>query len=102
MTFDQIMDLRDHYAETPAHAGKIRWFNASSGEGIVQLSDGQMLYCHFTAIHGIDKNGYAYATEADRALLDTIDGMECMVLPYISPGYVGCERVVIMDWFDRT
>jgi hypothetical protein len=50
--------------------GHFRWFDGASGEGMVTLSDGTLIYCHFSSIAGIDKNGYAYPTLQDQRTLD--------------------------------
>jgi cold shock CspA family protein len=97
MDFDQIMDLRDKYRDAGPVTGVLRWFDAISGEGMVVLDDGQSLYCHFTAIYGVDKNDYQWPTESDRVALNKLAyNTPVMVTPYITCGYIGCKTVVIL------
>jgi hypothetical protein len=59
------------------HIGKIRWFDALSGEGFVRGSDGRSHFVHFTAIEGVKKHNYSWPHDDDRALLKSIDGVDC-------------------------
>jgi hypothetical protein len=79
------------------HSGRMHWFDATSGEGMVKLDDGTALYCHFTSVAGIDKNGYHYPTAEDVLRLRGIGRKACKVVPYISPGYIGCEIVSLLE-----
>jgi hypothetical protein len=54
--------------------GRIQWFDASSGEGMVESEDGMAYYLNFTCIDGIDRNNWAYPTAADQARLKGIHG----------------------------
>lgn len=76
--------------------GTVHWFDALSGEGMVRLDDGTSLYCHYAAIKGIDKNGYAYPTADDQKKLERIKGRKVKVTPYVTYGYVGCGRVELI------
>lgn len=74
----------------------IRWFDASSGEGYVQLEDGTNLYAHFSAIEGIDENNYHHPTEIDMARLRTIGyNTPCIVTPYINFSNPMCLNIII-------
>jgi hypothetical protein len=75
----------------------LRWFDALSGEGMVSLSDGSSLYCHFSAIEGIDKNNYTWPTDADRKKLEILGyNIPVTVIPYISYGGPNlCAKVKI-------
>lgn len=46
--------------------GKIRWFDAESGKGIVRCEDGKSYEFHFTAIDGVSKNNHQWMTEEDK------------------------------------
>jgi hypothetical protein len=95
-----VYDLRDRLAEQPTHSGKIRWFDGMTGEGMVRLDDGTNLYLHFSAIYGIDKNNYQWPKVSEQAFLDKLAGQPVMVQPYVTSGYVGCMRVVLMNYID--
>lgn len=51
--------------------GVLRWFDAASGEGMAKVA-GHFVYVHFSAIEGIDKNGYQWPTDADRVKLSAL------------------------------
>lgn len=53
-------------------SGTLRWFDASSGEGMAEVA-GQPVHVHFSAIQGVDKNNYAWPTEADKKRLEALD-----------------------------
>ena len=58
---------------------EIRWFDAMSGEGMVRLTDGRLVFVHFTAIQGIDKNNQQWPTSEDQMRLKDIGGKRCLV-----------------------
>ncbi len=60
----------------------VHWFDASSGEGMVETADGEHLYLHFTCIEGIDRNGYAWPAPDDQSALEGIAGRPCMITVY--------------------
>lgn len=78
--------------------GTIRWFDGKAGEGMITLNDGQELYCHFTAIEGVDKNNHHWPKEEDQIRLRVLGNRKTRVRvkPYIDPGYIGCEIVTIL------
>lgn len=90
-----IWDAMEQY-NGKEFTGTVRWFDGMSGEGMVRLDNGQSLYCHFTAIDGIDKHNYQWPTDTDQERLEDIAGKRVTVTPYITPGYVGCEKVVLI------
>jgi hypothetical protein len=69
-------------------AATVRWFDALSGEGMVQLEDGSSWYLNFSAIQGIDKNNYRWPAEKDLPRLKSIEGMSCTVRLYAWGGMV--------------
>ena len=69
-------------------AATVRWFDALSGEGMVQLEDGSSWHLHFSAIQGIDKNNYHWPAEKDLPQLKSIGGLSCIVRLYVSGGMV--------------
>ena len=59
------------------------WFDATSGEGMVRVDgDDLAIYLHFSAIVGIDKNGYSCPMADDRETLKGISGKRCAVALY--------------------
>lgn len=54
--------------------GHIVWFDASSGEGEVEGTDGEVYYLNYTCIDGVDKNNYAYPNDDDQSRLRGIAG----------------------------
>jgi len=60
-------------------SGKIRWFDAMAGNGVVRLEDGRSVPLHFTAIVGIERNNHHWPTESDKLILAEIDNMDCKV-----------------------
>ena len=81
-----------------AQAATLRWFDALSGEGMVSLADGSSLYCHFSAIEGIDKNNYTWPTDSDRERLGKLGyNVPVVVVPYISAGLHAVEKLKLPD-----
>lgn len=58
---------------------EVRWFDYTSGEGMVRLNDGRSVFMHFTAIQGIDKNNHQWPTNDDQLKLRLIAGKRCLV-----------------------
>ena len=62
---------------------KLVWFDATSGEGEVELDDGEALYLHFTCIGGVSKNNWQWPTEADQRRMAQLEsGTPCQVTVY--------------------
>jgi len=77
-------------------AATLRWFDAMSGEGSLQLADGSTLPAHFSSIEGVDKNNYCWPNDTDRARLATLGyNVPVIVTPYISYGSSTAEKIVI-------
>ena len=80
-------------------AGKIRWFDGMSGKGMIRLDDGTSMYCHFTAIEGIDKNNYQWPTEDDQERLESLGSAQAaiMVTPVVwAGGGIQASKVVLI------
>jgi hypothetical protein len=55
------------------HLGKIRWFDASSGEGFVRCNKTRRTYfVHFTAIEGVSKHNYHWPDAKDKERLSKL------------------------------
>jgi cold shock CspA family protein len=95
---DAFEAFRDKY-NGKEFSGRFHWFDGTSGEGMVSLDDGTSLYCHYSAIVGIDKNGYAYPAQGDVGTLEQYgrEQVKIRVVPYISYGASPmCERVEVI------
>ncbi len=53
--------------------GKIRFIDATSGDGAVRSEDGITYFLHFTGINGINKNNHHWPADSDLELLRSID-----------------------------
>lgn len=90
--------LHDTYTNK-THQGKIRWFDTLRGEGLVRLSNGVSVYCHFSTIEGINKNNYTWPTDADRERLEGIAGRPCEVKVYVAgSSELVTEHVKLERW----
>lgn len=52
--------------------GTLRWIDASSGEGLGSLPDGQTFYVNFTVIDTVEPNGQAWPTGRDQRRLASL------------------------------
>lgn len=79
--------------------GEIRWIDAMYGEGIARI-DGYSFRLHFSTIESVDKNGYTWPTESDRARLDTLGyNVPAKLTPYVSWGSgLMIEKCVVKSW----
>lgn len=74
------------------HNATVHWFDATSGEGMVKVEGlAGSVYMHFSAIKGVDKNGYSHPTEADQIKLASIEGIACTVTLWVC----GSGQVVV-------
>jgi hypothetical protein len=61
----------------------VLWFDASSGEGVVQTDEGELLYLHYTCLLGWDKNNYLAPAAQDLARYPNgLAGLRCKVTVY--------------------
>lgn len=67
--------------------GHIRWFDHTSGEGMIRLDSGLSIYVHFTAFNGIDNNNWVHPNTRDQELLKDIEGLRCSVIPAVFYGF---------------
>lgn len=91
--------FRDKY-NGKEFTGHVRWFDGASGKGAVRLDDGTDLYCHYSAIVGIDKNNYTWPIDEDQDTLERygLEQVRVRVVPYVSFGCGAmCERVEVID-----
>jgi CspA family cold shock protein len=51
--------------------GTVKWFNDSKGFGFLEQSNGEDVFCHFSAITG---DGFKSLTEGDSVTFDVVKG----------------------------
>lgn len=76
--------------------GKIRWFDALSGEGMVRCSKtNQNYFLHFTSIQGISKNNYAFPDDKDREVLSSLKGRTCTFEVFTDPTFSQADNLIL-------
>ena len=51
--------------------GKVKWFNAEKGFGLIEREDGDDVFVHFSAIQG---TGFKTLNEGDEVTFDIVEG----------------------------
>ena len=51
--------------------GKVKWFNAEKGFGFIEISEGNDVFVHFSAIQG---EGFKTLEEGQSVRFDVVDG----------------------------
>ncbi|MBN21201.1 MAG: cold-shock protein [Bdellovibrionaceae bacterium] len=54
-------------------SGKVKWFNDAKGFGFIEMTDGQELFVHFSAIQ---QDGHKTLSEGQRVRFDVYDSQK--------------------------